>query len=133
MRKSLPERSGRDFLLCFSHTEENILQYSSFDCFAVHHAELPDIMERGADTESCGHEIYVYIAISLVGMVVSEHAVYDPLDSTFRVIDTYFEVVVPSEDGVDDEVFSGFVLYGFLDYIHGLLELFFVFTLEHDR
>ncbi len=66
-------------------------------------------------------------------MVVSKHAIHDSLHSLFLIVYANFEVIITAEYGIDDVVFSGFILYGFFDQIHGFLQLFFIITLKHDR
>ena len=75
----------------------------------------------------------MYIPIALISMVVSEYAVYNTFHSLLLVVYAHLEIVIPSEDGIYDEVLSGLIFYGFLEDIHRFLKLFLVFSLKHNR
>jgi len=54
-------------------------------------------------------------------MMVTKHTVYDSLHSLLLIINSYLQVIVPAENRIHYEMFSGFIFDGFLDDIHGFL------------
>lgn len=88
-------------------------------------------MEFGFYAQPGGDEIDVYISIALVGVMVPEHAIDDPLYPLLFIVYTNLEVIVSSENGIHYEIVLQILFDSLLYRVHGFLQFLLVFSLEH--
>ena len=71
----------------------------------IENTKFPHYMTTGLHTKSRGHEFYMDISISLIGMMVFKHTIYDSFYSILGIVYSNFEIIISSENRIYDIVF----------------------------